>query len=419
MAFKPKGVKSFDVDDEAELIAALLRSKQAREMVQAMLAIGPSKTNWRGLHLLPPNSQLERAVMSFQPTDIPYEVPYFAILHYVAMMLLARKTKIVGIVGVHYPDLWTIVLADSGGGKTLAHSAIADAAPVKSTIPDCAGAAAWIAEFAENNFGSWFQDEIAQKIKNIEAPQGPLSDMKPYLLNAFSNQKIERVTKSGRISIETPALGIFGLNTPESFYKAISAESMLDGFAQRFAVVIAEADPERLAINDPAKYALYNKQALTSAAKRLFNAVSKVKLHDEYTFGVDAENAYRESFAQLIPSNPNMSYFRRSMFLAIKYALIYHVILGKETSVIDAEDIGWGARVSDLHMADSGKLLRAKKPDGSASGFSRLEEYVIKGRAVKARLEAEGKKFDARALQQNVSRLKSNAALAREVFSLI
>ena len=417
MAYQHKDVKSFDAEDAAELVKLMQRSQQAREMVQAMLAIGPSKKNWRGLHLLPPGSKLERAVKAFQDTDIPYEIPYFALLHYTSAMLLARKTKIVGAIGEHYPDLWTIVLADSGSGKTFAHGVVEDAAPVKSTIPDCAGAAAWIAEFANNNFGSWYQDEIAQKIKAIEAPQGPLSDVKPYLLSAYSNQRIARVTKSGSIAIETPALGIFGLNTPESFYKAISAESMLDGFAQRFAVVIAEPDPDRLTVNDPGRYALFDKPSLTTAARRFFNDVSKVPLHDKYLFGQDAADAYRESFAQLIPANPNLSYFRRSMFRAVKYALIYHVILGKETRELDAEDIGWGARVADLHIADSAKLLRAKKPDGSQSDFAKLEEYVTKARAVKTRLEAQGNEFNARALQQNVRGL--TAALAREVISVM
>ena len=417
MAYQPQGVKSFEAEDEMELVKLLQRSQQAREMIQAMLAIGPSKKTWRGLHLLPPGSRFERAVMAFQDTDIPYEIPYFAILHYVSATLLARKTKIVGSIGECYPDLWTIVLADSGSGKTFAHSVVEDAAPVKSTIPDCAGAAAWIAEFANNNFGSWYQDEIAQKIKAIEAPQGPLADMKPYLLNAYSNAKIERVTKGDSVLIETPVLGIFGLNTPESFYKAISAESMLDGFAQRFAIVIAEPDPDRLTIDNPKKYALFNKPALTSASKRFFDTFGKMKLHDQYTFGSEAEEAYREAFAQLMPSNPNLSFFRRALFRAIKYALVYHVILGKESSELDAEDIGWGARVADLHVADSGKLLRAKKPDGSQSGFAKLEEYVTKARAVKTRLESQGKEFNARTLQQNVRGL--NAALAREVIAVM
>src|SRR5690606_29605364 len=142
-------------------------------------------------------------------------------------------------------ELWTIILAPSGSGKSLSHHAIEKSAPVRSEFPETASAARFIEALSEQSPALWFQDEIAQILKQIENPASPLGEMKSYLLRTYDNAPVERSTLKGSVRVERPVLGILGLNTPESFQKALSPESLLDGFAQRFGFVWAERDPSR------------------------------------------------------------------------------------------------------------------------------------------------------------------------------
>ena len=108
----------------------------ARDTVRAMLTLGAEQMPWRGTLAVPPRSPMDGLLgMFLDETDIPLEVPFFALLHFVSGMLLSRRIKIQGSCIDAYPDLWTIVLAPSGSGKTLAHDVIAKAAPVQSTFP--------------------------------------------------------------------------------------------------------------------------------------------------------------------------------------------------------------------------------------------------------------------------------------------
>lgn len=325
----------------------------ARDAIRAMLSVGSDATPWRGTLAVPPGSPMEPLLTAFlDESDIPLELPFFALLHFISGMLLARRIKIQGSGIDAYPDLWTIVLAPSGSGKTFAHNIIAKAAPVKSTFPEVASGARFIEALKTNNYGLWFQDEIAQKLKQIETPGSPMADIKEYLLRAYGYDKIERSTKAETITIEEPCLGILGLNTMESFIKALSPESLLDGFAARFAFVVAERDPQRPMIDFP----LYNMERLSSVAQHAFEAIQAVPLPPVYRVGTQAEIAFRESFRVLFRAELPEAFFRRILFRSFKYAALYHVLLGKESDTLDAQDIGWSARVALLHLQDMRKI---------------------------------------------------------------
>lgn len=378
----------------------LEKQEEAKSTIRGMLSIQVSGNTWRGLVATPPGSPLEVILNAFrEKTNIPLEIPFFAFVHFVSGMLLQRGSVIKGTVGTLHPELWTIVLAPSGSGKTFAHNVIQECSPIKSEFPEPASGARFIQALSEQSPALWFQDEIAQKLKLIESPGSPLSECKEYLLRTYDNSKIERSTKQGTITVQTPILGILGLNTPASFKKALSAESLLDGFAQRFGFVWAEKDPNRRMVD----FALYNRNHLVAACEKAFQKLPKVEdLHPAYHLTTEAETAFKTSFGMLgHDQEDNESFFRRAMFRAFKYAVIYHLILGKTSDTIDAEDIGWGARLSNLHLEDMVKVL---SKDDAFNGF---QDLVEKARKVKAKLEAEGKPVTARALQQGVRGVKN------------
>lgn len=379
----------------------LAKQEEAKTTIKGMLSVQASGNTWRGLLATPPGSPLEIVLDAFRKeTNIPLEIPFFAFIHFVSGMLLQRGSTIEGSIGTMHPELWTIVLAPSGSGKTFAHGVIQDCSPIKSEFPEPASGARFIEALSQQSPALWFQDEIAQKLKQIESPGTPLSECKEYLLRTYDNSKIERSTKAGTITVEEPVLGILGLNTPESFKKALSAESLLDGFAQRFGFVWAEKDPNRRMIDFP----IYDRKRLVAACERAFKALPTVEdLHTAYRLPPEADAAFRTSFGMLGHNQEdNESFFRRAMFRAFKYAVIYHLILGKTSDTIDAEDIGWGARLSNLHIEDMAKVL------GRDDAFSQFNALVEKARKVKEKLDAEGKPITARVIQQKVWGVKTN-----------
>lgn len=337
------------------------------------------RPGWRGMMAVPPGSGIERVLSAFRSeTDIPLEVPFFSFIHFVSGWLMSKGVLLDGPMGEMSPELWTIVLAGSGAGKTWAAEAVEAAAPVKSNFAQPASAKAMLDNFTQP-WCLWTQDEIAQILKQIEKSDGPLgAEAKEYLLRAYSNSSITRKTAKDTITVERPVLGILGLNTPESFRKALSAESLLDGFAQRFGFVWAKDDPGR-PFQD---YAIYDKKSIVRICQQAFDDIAKVPFHERYTIGPEAKLAFETSFGLLAKGFENSkSYFRRAIYRAFKYALIYHVMLRKTSQDIDAEDIGWGARAVSLHLADMNKVLGNAENGGTqfkqlASNVERVKKWV-------------------------------------------
>lgn len=373
-------------------------NEQARSTIRAMLAVGQAAEPWRGLVAVPPGSPMERVLTAFHDeTDIPLEIPFFALLHFVSGLLLRARTKIAGSSVECYADLWTIVLAPSGSGKTFAHNVLAKAAPVKSTFPEVASGARFIEALQTHNFGLWFQDEIAQKLKQIESVNSPMADVKEYLLRAYGYDKIERSTKKQTITIEEPCLGILGLNTAESFLKALSPESLLDGFAARWGYVLADRDPARPMRN----YPLYNLERLSSIAADAWEKLQAVPLPPIFHVSRQAEQAYAESFRLMFREELPEAFYRRILFRAFKYATLYHVLLGKASDQIDAEDIGWAARLSALHLSD---MRRLAEHYGLVRETLKLAD---KAQAVATRFRQKGQPLTARVIQQQVHGVKT------------
>ena len=385
----------------ANYLAELQRKRDgAKETIKAMLAIKANPSaSWRGLIAVPPSSPLEHLLSSFRRhTDIPLELPFFSFLHLLSGWLLQNRVKISGggLRGI-YPELWTIVLAPSGTGKTTAYNLIAAASPIKSTFPEPASGARFIEALSQNNFSLWFQDEIAQKLKQIDTPNGPLSDIKEYLLRAYGNDKIERSTKMETITVEEPCLGILGLNTQESFWASLNPESLTDGFSQRFSYVVAEEDPSRPITDFP----IYNETVIIKAATDAFQKIQAVALHPEYKIGEEAVQAFKSSFSMLFTEEIPKSFYRRVLFRAFKYALYYHLILCKTSDTLDAEDMGWAARLAAMHLQDVGKLLNKTKLQG-------ISKLVTSAKKIQSKLNKQGKPLTARDLRNGISGIDTN-----------
>lgn len=385
-------------------------SSEARDTVRAMLALRRTSESWRGLIATPPGSLLETVVAAFRSqTDIPLEIPFMATLHLLSAHLLAQDV-VVEFAGQEVrPDLWSVVLADSGSGKTYATNQLQKVTGVESSFPEPASAAKFVEDLKSHNRSLWIRDEFAQFLKSLEQQQH-LAELKDYLLRVYDGKLVERNTKKSSITVSDPALTILGMTVLESFQKHVSTEAMLDGFAARFSYVIARRDPERPGTAFP----IYDMRGHQDRIKNAWEKVIKSAVHQRYHVGPDGEEAFKEAFSLLFPVNAEvpLAFFRRIMFRGVRYALLYHLLLGREGQELDAQDMGWGARVCALHVQDAAELV-------GNHGLPDLEKLCRRAEEIRDTIRSqEDRDITPRDLIRHLNAIR-NANDARAVLSMI
>lgn len=399
MARKPKQISLFDnlpadSRDYARVSLAARRRKKQGE--------------WRGMIAVPPGSLLESVIHEFQAkTNIALEIPLSTFIHFVAGALINKGSMILFRGEAIEADFWSIVLAPSGGGKTWTQKKIG--AGLEGVVPTmesgAASAVAWLQKFAECPRSLWIRDEFYQLLKGIEQP-GPLADLKGYLLQSYDNSTIERSTKKDTITIEKPVLSLLGFTALQPFIEGISPESLLDGFAQRFGFVLARPDKAR----DWRDFPFWSVDSETCAAR--FRSMT-AGLLPEYQTSPEAEASFLQSFKKLSGGLAlDESFFRRVMWRAHKFALVYHVIRGLATNPnLNKEDYGWAARLIEMQLADAAEVLEMC----SQSDISRAIDVAAE---IVKRLQDAGEPVTARAIIAK-TRLITSSGMARFVLSVL
>ena len=287
-------------------------------------------------------------------TDIPRELAFWAAQHYLSAFLLQRGSSIKVNGHSTLPDFWTIALAPSGAGKTFTQNTIAKAlAGQVMTFPDVSSAAAFVEAMHESNKGIWLRDEFAQFLKQLNV-QPNLGQVKDYLLRTYDNNKIERITKADSIVINEPALTIFGTTPIATIKNYLTAEDLVDGFAQRFAFVFAERDGRELV-------PFYDLSEYLPKINDAWVKSTEGGLHNVYEIKGDGVALFSEAF-QIITKQSALlgidaSFSRRLMWRAHKYALLYHVILGDTSDTITPLDMAYAVKLVALNLKDLRRLL--------------------------------------------------------------
>lgn len=380
---------------------------EVRSMLQVMKNLENKGASWRGLLAVPPGSLLSAVVSAFEKqTDIPLEIPFFVTLHLLSAELLKRKVTVDFQGQTIRPDLWTVVLAESGAGKTFTANRLMDITGAEETFPDPATAARFIEELEAHNNSLWVRDEFGQFLKTLET-QSYAQEIKDILLRTYDGKEVARRTKKYEIVVKDPALSILGLTVYSTFLDTITPDSLLDGFAQRFSYVIAEKDPKR----PMRKFPWYNFQAWEDKIRREWNTVTEffpkgdAAQYHVTELGVEGFN---ESFDMLVHDQLAESFYRRIMVRGIRYALLYHLLLKKDSLELDQQDMGWAGRLSALHIQDAVEIVGTQ--------ISEMGRLIQKAEALRDRLAAEGKPIKARDLVMNIRGIR-NASDARFILS--
>jgi hypothetical protein len=401
---------------QLSLFDLISKSTSARAQVKEMLSFkttdaeGKRMSHWRGIVALPPGSLAEVVVSEFQrKTNIPLELPFFTLLHWVAAYLLKHDVslRLPGSEGVVKPDLWTVLLASSGAGKSWTQKRIYKALEMDElAFPGgIASAAKFVQELAEHNKSIWIKDEFGQFLKAL-SNQTHLEEIKAYLLSLHDNETIERKTQKYSVAVKDAALVILGFTVWETFPEQVSAEDVLDGFAQRFSYIVAERDEKRAMID----YPIWKLDS--EPWKESWDALVRRIAHPEYVISQSAMDGYKIAFSMLYNEQIPESFYRRLLWRAHKYALVYHILRGDGyQKELTAEDYGWAGRVLYLHVHDAMRLL-------DSHGLSDFEKVLRKTEALRERFKREGRVLKARDVVAGVRGIRS-AQEAKAVLSII
>lgn len=379
--------------------------------------------HWEGTKVVPPGSFLEDVIELFRcQTDIPLELPLVAVLSHVSGFLNAAGAQYEMGGTLHAPRLWTIALAPSGSGKTYATSTVArwlSDADGKNAVPQLSGAssaAQFVANVEQCPRGMWFRDEFGQFISQVQNLQY-MEEIKDVLLRAYSGDPIERKTREVKIEVRDHALTILGVTVGDTFEKQIGADSLVDGFAQRFNYIHAKTDQERCLADFP----IYFEDMDSPEVQEPFQRLRKAWLHllsrndipeAIFSFEDDALQLFKANFRNLFEkADIPASFFRRAMFSVFSYAVVFHVIAGRMGTVVGPESVSIALRMVALHLDHARELL-------NGYGLSDLEKVVRKVEALQEKYAAQGHELKTRDIISRVREIRT-AAQARSILDLI
>ena len=304
---------------------------------------------------IPPGSILDTVdKFFFNQTDIAREIPFFTVLHYVMAKLMQDGVQIDKRGQMLLPDLYTIIVARSGSGKTMTQKAIAKALGGQVKLFPGADSSIKFAENLQSHRLSFFlSDEFGQFLKDVKN-ESNMKKVKRYLLKAYDNEDITYQTTATDIVVKNPAISLLGLTALDSFTDCMSAEMFMDGFAQRFCFCVAEKDG-RGRIGD------YNFKAFGAMVSPLWAKLVATPFHKVYYTDEAAMAAYLSAFKILTDRADTLNigddFSRRLSFRCHKYALAYHVLTGKKDNMLHTEDYLFAARLAATGLRDLRKVF--------------------------------------------------------------
>lgn len=329
----------------------------------------------RASALVPDGSPLNDVLDAFfEHTPVGLELPLFSFIYYVSAWLTQEDVGIMVGGKKIPPALWIVLLARSGGFKSFSSDIIKRNAPVQSNLDGFESEAKMIDLMADNRREEddngnplipqrhrWVCDEFAQTLKKIETEGGPLAGCKKYLLLAYDRAPISRKLKSYTQTVDDTTLSFLGINVYDSFLETMSPESLLDGFAQRFAYVIASEPLNENPPRDPKSsvYMEINTMHLEAVTAVAWSQIKQQQLLPEYELNDEARKLFAEwsdVFAKTydIPA----SFFIRLRFRLFTFALIYHILAGKgATKEIDKTSARYAALLFGALLGHTKRML--------------------------------------------------------------
>jgi hypothetical protein len=323
------------------------------ERILAILGTGA----WPSLDDCIPKGSILDVVDKFfySKTDLARELPFYTVIHYVTSLMLQQgiyiqksKTQVI------YPDLWTAVLATSGGGKSMTLNAIANAlGGTVKMFPHADSFPKFFENLQANNNSFYLKDEFAKFILAINKDP-KMEGLQGCLLEVYSNAKVSYSTKAGTQTVEKPALSILGLSQIANIRGTITKSMIDDGFAQRFGYAFAEKDDRKRVLD-------YDFDDLADQVAPLWNELTATPFHPVYYLDDVVSKTFSAGGNLIMDRGDSVGvseqFSRRVVFRSFKYALAFHVLTGKKDQYLHAEDMAQGLRLCARELRDTARLL--------------------------------------------------------------
>lgn len=334
------------------------------------------------LYRCPPGSILEKAVQLFwEYTDIPLNMVFWMTLTILGGYLAQQGVKIrLGTQEIE-PNLWTLILAESGTGKTFSIKVLKRILEQDVYIhePSYQSKAALVADLAQNESARKAVvviDEFGQVLKLIHER----SDLKQGLLLAYDGELEHTTKKEGQIVVTDVALSILAATVLSVFHRIATPEDLLDGLMQRFLLVEARMH-ERNFQNWPY---IIPEDVLISIKYASKQFVEKVRKCAELKVSQSAIEIWRKFYFK--HWNPDLeSHYKRYLFAALKIAGIYYYLTDSSGKEISLQHMGWALRALDDSLEALYDFMSEKGFDKWSKLADSVERYLAKRPKAKLR----------------------------------
>lgn len=365
----------------------------------------------------PPGTFLETVVgVVRRDTDLPPEIAWG-----VSMLLmsaaLAQNRCTVSWPHDHRPQelaQWLVILAPSGAGKTLLRNAIAEGLGLQLIeLPEPGSARAFLDSMcACEGRALWSRDEYGQLMQQIAAG-GPLGPLRDYMLRAYDHSGLEITTKKdGTVRVDRAVLSILGSSVDSSWAACVDVQMLVDGLLARHLFVCAKRRPMRVPI-----YPMEHIRAtLEASAQGLRERLAEQD--QRFVITQAAADAYGDLWRELVGAlgdRLDPAYVRRVTWAAGRYAVLYHILLGKDGLEIGTQAMRWAWRAVLLHLQYARTAL-ALSDAGFAQKLDKIMDWTSKQIAEGA--DPESAHF-VRSMLQHFRRELSNAQEARQIIDLV
>lgn len=380
---KPRRAKTPVKQSRDLLLSQLLAAPNGRDMLALLRASGQRKLGAVEA-VTPPGSFLDKVIGQIrQETDLPPEIALAVVMSQVAGALAQAGTT------VSWPDdhrpveltLWMLVLAPSGAGKTLLRNLVGDSLGLRlKELPEPGSARAFLDALRDRDGTAiWVRDEYGQLMRQI-ADGGPLGPLRDYMLRSYDHGTLEVTTKKdGLVIIEKPLLSIFGATVSSTWPACIDPAMLADGLLARHLFIVAEQRP----LSVP-RYPLQNMRDMIDEAAMPLRARLTAE-PKKYVITPQAARSYDGMWRELVGHLGDAidpAYFRRVTWSAGRYAVIYHILLGKTGEEIGIDAMRWAWRMVQLHMQYAREVLALSDP-GVATRLDKIlawaEGEIVQG----------------------------------------
>ncbi len=380
-----------DKSDALECIIATLRS--------GSLDVSPLTA------VPPPGSLLAKVLDAFRDHScIPDSIPFYTVLTLTAAWLVEQ-----GVTGVLarngtriIPTLFTLVLAESGACKTWTWNQLQAAFPPVETLTRPKSPEGMMAEMQRSQerrlreadpslsdkervaVSSTYRllfDELGAAVEGAQGDPKSWATLSAIFLDAHTHADIDWTLKKegDGYHIRSPKLTVLGYAVDKLLHQQFPPQTWVSGMMQRFILSVATPRPgwqERLELHHLERIL---RTRVVPAMKRHF---ARVKLHQEYVYSARSLEMARVQNAIIARTlGISLGYAQRSLFNMYKFALLFHVLAGKDNATVDVDDMQTAVKAVRCGLGDLKYLMQdAERTD--------IAEALQKAIGARERLEA-------------------------------